>query len=229
MLDRRNSQSTWEAKTVQLLCLERAPENAHRFPLLKTSPHCQAPTGQLLQPPALPMVTHKRGGNLGEIPVGQLRVWRQPCENKQGRSSAAASGILLATVPGAGGEAVGSTSPMAGWGEKESSLMVNVSPSRAKSTSLHGVKVKYGSTQPCVVVRTLPQHGHCYVSSEHMKTIAPYRLSSAGNLLQSRAGGLGRGQGGRVLHAESFPDKSFPYYTWQPPTDRLPEGSLKSY
>lgn len=107
--------------------------------------------------------------------------------------------------------------------------MVNVSSSRAKSSSLHRVKVKCGSTQPHVVVRTLPQHGHFDLSSERMKTIVPYQLSSTGNLLQSHAGDLGRGQGGRVLHAESFPDKSFPYYIWQPPTDGLPEGPLKSY
>lgn len=83
--------------------------------------------------------------------------------------------------------------------------------------------------QPHMAVRMLPQHGHFDLSSKHMKTIAPYRLSSAGNLPQSHAGDLERGQGGRILHAESFPDKLFPYYTWQPPTDRLPEGSLKSY
>lgn len=132
---------------IQPLCLERAPENSYKFPLLKTRPHCGDPAGQLLQPPALPMVIHKRGGNLREIPVGQLRVWRQPHENWWGRSSAAAGAVLLATLPRAGGEAVGSPSLRARWGEKERSPMVHVSPSRAKSTSLHGVKVKCGSTQ----------------------------------------------------------------------------------
>jgi len=165
--------------------------------------------------------------------VGQLRAWRQPRENWWGRSWAAAGGVLLAMIPRAGGEAVGSASPRTGWGEKESSPMVNVSPSSAKSTSLHGVKMRCGSTrgsmQPSAAVRTLPQHGHFDLSSEHTKTVAPYQLSSAGNLLQSHAGDLGRGQGGRVLHAESFPDKSLPYYTWQPPLDGLPEGSLKAY
>lgn len=131
--------------------------------------------------------------------------------------------------PWGGEEAVGSMSLRASWREKYSSLMVNVSSGWAKSTSLHGVKVKCGSTQPLGAVRTLPQHRDFDLSSEHMKTIVPYGLSYAGNLPQSHAGDFGRGQGGRVLQAESFPDKSFPYYTWQPPTDRLPEGSLKSY
>lgn len=123
---------------------------------------------------------------------------------------------------------MGSSSPRTHWGKQESSLMVNVSPSRAKSTSLHGLKVNRGSRQPHAAVRTLPQHELFDLSSEHVRAIAPYRVSSAGNL-QSQAGDLGGGQGGGVLHAESFPDKLFPYYTWQPPTDRLPEGSRKAY
>lgn len=71
--------------------------------------------------------------------MGQLRVRRQPCENQPGGSSAAVGGVLLTVVPRAEGEAVGRTSPRAG---KESSLMVNVSLSKAKPTSFHGVKVK---------------------------------------------------------------------------------------
>lgn len=70
--------------------------------------------------------------------------------------------------------------------------------------------------------RTLPQHKLFDLPSERARAAAPYRLSSDGNL-RSRAGHLGPGQGGRVLHAESFPDAPFPYSTWQPPTDRLPE------
>lgn len=95
--------------------LEQAPENSQKFPLLKTSPQNQDPTGQLLQPPALLVVPHKTEGILSEIPVGQLRVWRQPSENQQGRSSAAAGGVLLTMVPRAEGEAVGSITPRAGW------------------------------------------------------------------------------------------------------------------
>lgn len=106
------------SKNVSTSHLEQAPENSEEFPLLKTSPQYHNPTGQLLQPPALLVVPHKREGNLREIPVGQLRVRRQSHENQQGRSSAAAGGILLTTVPRAEGEAVGRTTPRPGWKEK---------------------------------------------------------------------------------------------------------------
>lgn len=43
--------------------LEQAPENSQKFPLLKTSPQYQDPTGQLLQPPAPPCGTPQNGRN----------------------------------------------------------------------------------------------------------------------------------------------------------------------
>lgn len=84
------------------------------------SPRGQAAAAQLLQPPALAVVTHTRGANRG----------------KQQRASAELEpgGEGGLPLPWAGGEAGGSSSPRALWGEEQSSLMVHVPPSRAKST-----------------------------------------------------------------------------------------------
>lgn len=64
-------------------------------------------------------------------------------------------------------EAVGSRSPRASWREKDRSLMVNVSPSWAKSTSFHGVKVKCGSTQ----LHTAPRGSENAASAQALRPL----------------------------------------------------------
>lgn len=169
-----------------------------------------------------PRATHQRGparGHTSRRTQGLAVAWR--------KSEGMGPTALWARSPraeGWQGEATRRASPRAGWGERKVPV-VNVSPSRAKSTFFYRAGPKGG---PRTARRALPQHQHPDLSSQHSDE--PGRPSSARNRRQNpELGTRGRGQPGRVLRAESLlPDKSLPYYTWQPPTATLPEGSLKS-
>lgn len=115
-------------------------------------------------------------------------------------------------------------------GRKESPLRVNASSARARCISLQGAEVKSGSHKPPELMckRCVSRDALTSPAGDE-KTIASPDFFCARNFQQALFGPFGKEVREReLLQTESSTDKSFPCYcTWQPPTDRLPEGSSK--